>query len=72
MTVGNVISLRFKELCLREKYKGTIIKEFEREPKFFQFIVDNVVDIERGEPTLTEFCPNVKIIKKQLLLVRCV
>lgn len=60
--VGTIISLKFKEFCVREKYTGIIVKEFERQPNFYQLIVNNVVplDFERSEPDLLDFCPMCK------------
>jgi hypothetical protein len=53
-----IASLKFKEFCVREAYDGLIFKEFEREPNFFQFIVNNVVevDIERSKPRFENPC----------------
>jgi hypothetical protein len=44
--VGTIVSLRFKEFCLRENYKGLIFKEFERSFGFFQFDTNNVVEFD--------------------------
>jgi hypothetical protein len=44
--VGTIVSLRFKEFCLRENYKGLIFKEFERSIGFFQFDTNNVVEFD--------------------------
>lgn len=49
--VGNVVSLRFKEFCLRRNYRGIVFKDFDREKDFFQLIVSPVVrfDLNRAE-----------------------
>lgn len=41
-----IVSLKFKEFCLRENYGHLEFKEFEREPNFFQLIVNNVVPFD--------------------------
>jgi hypothetical protein len=53
-----IVSLKFKEFCIREAYDGLIFKEFEKEPNFFHFIVNNVVevDIDRSKPRFEKHC----------------
>jgi hypothetical protein len=53
-----IVSLKFKEFCIRERYSGLVFKEFEREPDFFHFIVNNVieVDVERSKPRFEKRC----------------
>ncbi|MEJ1242219.1 hypothetical protein WBG78_28985 [Chryseolinea sp. T2] len=56
--VGNVVSLRFKEFCLRRNYRGLVFKDFEREKDFFQLIVSTVVrfDLNRAEVEYGQKC----------------
>lgn len=56
--IGNIVSLRFKEFCLRENYPMIAFKEFERQPGFFQLIVDNVLkfDISRANTEFGKKC----------------
>jgi hypothetical protein len=44
--IGHIVSLKFKEFCIRQGYEGIVFKEFEREPNFFQLIVDKVVEFD--------------------------
>jgi hypothetical protein len=64
--IGHIVSLKFKEFCLREEYSGILFREFEREPNFFQLIVNNVLqfDIERRKPELIGFCSLCKNYKE--------
>lgn len=52
--IGHIVSLKFKEFCIRENYKGLLFKEFERQPNFFQLIVNNVVQFDT-QKAKTEF-----------------
>lgn len=56
--IGNIVSLKFKEFCIREEYKNIVFKEFERETNFFQLIVNNVIkfDFDRGKTRFKNFC----------------
>jgi hypothetical protein len=53
-----IVSLKFKEFCIREGYPGLTFKEFEREPNFFHLIINNVleVDVERSRPVFEKHC----------------
>jgi hypothetical protein len=53
-----IVSLRFKEFCIREGYKGLVFKEFEREANYFQFLANNMieVDVERSNPRFENYC----------------
>lgn len=51
---GNVVSLKFKEFCIRENYKNILFKEFERSFGFFQFYAKGIVEFD-AERTGTEF-----------------
>jgi hypothetical protein len=44
-----IVSLRFKEFCIREGCTGIDFKEFEREPNFFHFKVKEVIEIDVSE-----------------------
>jgi len=56
--IGSIVSLRFKEFCIREKYSATSFKEFEREPNFFQLVVTAIVqfDSAKSKTRLTGYC----------------
>lgn len=60
--VGHVVSLRFKEFCMRRNYRGIVFKDFEREKNFFQLIVSPVVrfDMNRVEIEYGQKCPECK------------
>jgi hypothetical protein len=66
--IGHIVSLKFKEFCLREQYIGVLFKEFEREPNFYQLVVNNIVefDIVRRKPELVDLCPVCKNYKEAI------
>lgn len=53
-----IVSLRFKEFCVREGYEGLSFKSFEREPCFFQPIITREVEVdkERSKPRFENLC----------------
>jgi hypothetical protein len=53
-----IVSLKFKEFCVRENYKDLVFKDFEREPNFFHFkVVQSVeLDIEKSQPKYENRC----------------
>lgn len=53
-----IASLKLKEFCAREGYKDLLFKDFEREPNFFQFIVNRIVelDVDRSQPRYENRC----------------
>jgi hypothetical protein len=59
---GKIVSLKFKEFCVRENYKGIQFKEFEREAGFFQLVVNNIVefDAKRAKTEFLDICPKCK------------
>lgn len=44
--IGSIVSLKFKEFCLRENYEGIIFKEFEKSFGFYQFIPKNILEFD--------------------------
>ncbi len=36
-----IVSLKFKEFCIRENYKNLIFKELPQSPKFYQFYIND-------------------------------
>jgi len=56
---GTIVSLRFKEFCLREGYHDILFKELERSIDFFQFFSERIVlvDATRTKMELNNFCP---------------
>jgi hypothetical protein len=56
--VGNVVSAKFREFCIREGYKNIVFKEFEWSPGFFQFYATKIVkfDIKRSGTSLSKYC----------------
>ncbi len=53
-----IVSLKFKEFCVREGYKNIKFKSFEREPGFFQFLPCEIVefDSERRKTEFIDYC----------------
>lgn len=53
-----IVSLKFKEFCIRNNYKNISFKSFEREGEFFQFFVKKtlVVDVEKSKLTYENYC----------------
>lgn len=56
--IGNIVSAKFKEFCIREGYKDIVFKEFERSLGFFQFYASKVLkfDIDRSGTSLSKYC----------------
>lgn len=57
-----IVSLRFKEFCLRQNYKHLDFKDFEHEPNFFHLKVDQIVkvDFEKSVRSTDHFCEQCK------------
>jgi hypothetical protein len=56
--LGNVVSLKFKEFCVRENYINISFKEFEKSHGYFQFFVHNIVhfDYGRSDTKFKNYC----------------
>lgn len=53
-----IVSLKFKEFCIRNGYQGLTFKVFEREPNFFLLNIKNEVefDSEKSGTSFIKYC----------------
>lgn len=53
-----IVSLKFKEFCLRNKYRGVGFKELPNDPGFFKLEVNNMVkfDAEKAKLRYYKYC----------------
>lgn len=60
-----IVSLKFKEFCLRHNYKGLEFRNLPNDPFFFVFVINNIVnyDTERKVLRFDKFCDECKRYK---------
>jgi hypothetical protein len=56
--IGTIVSLKFKEFCLREGYRDITFLELERCPGYFQFYAQKIVtfDAQRANTKQIKYC----------------
>jgi len=56
--VGGVVSMKFKEFCIREKYHNILFRELEWSPGFFALYTTKIIefDSQRSGTTFTKYC----------------
>ncbi len=50
-----IVTLRFKEFCVRNKYKGVVFKELPNDPGFFKLEVKNIIKFDTEKTKLEHY-----------------